>query len=92
MVTLPAAAWQRLPRSGRQSAAVRRWSTVPDREDDKAEARIEQILRLASMGKLVWPIADTGSNKGVHRIAAPTLVLRGDADHAAVSAVGGFVS
>ena len=34
------------------------------------------------MAKFVWPIPDKGIKKRLHRIAAPTLVLWGDADRA----------
>ena len=34
------------------------------------------------MAKFVWPIPDKGLKKRLHRIAAPTLLLWGDADRA----------
>jgi pimeloyl-ACP methyl ester carboxylesterase len=32
------------------------------------------------MGKFVWPIPDKGLRRRLHRVAAPTLLLWGDAD------------
>jgi pimeloyl-ACP methyl ester carboxylesterase len=64
------------------SDAARRWAAEPDDDDENAAAQIESIQRRAAMAKFVWPIPDKGLGKRLHRIAAPTLVLWGDADRA----------
>ena len=45
-------------------------------------AQIESIQRRAAMAKFVWPIPDKGLRKRLHRVAAPTLILWGEADRA----------
>jgi pimeloyl-ACP methyl ester carboxylesterase len=60
--------------------AARRWRHLPDAEPERVAAQIDQIQRLASMGKFVWPVPDKGLGKRLHRVAAPTLLLWGDAD------------
>lgn len=62
------------------SAAARTWGTLPADDEENVAAQIEQIQRLAAMGKFVWPIPDKGLRKRVHRIGAPTLILWGDDD------------
>jgi pimeloyl-ACP methyl ester carboxylesterase len=62
------------------SDAARRWAAEPDDEEANAVAQIESIQRRAAMAKFVWPIPDKGLGKRLHRIAAPTLVVWGDAD------------
>lgn len=61
---------------------ARRWIDLPASEEDNVAAQIESIQRRAAMSKFVWPIPDKGIRKRLHRIAAPTLVLWGDADRA----------
>jgi pimeloyl-ACP methyl ester carboxylesterase len=65
-----------------QSDPARAWATPPATEQENIDAQIESIARRAAMGKFVWPIPDRGITKRLHRIAAPTLVLWGDADRA----------
>ena len=38
------------------------------------------IWAQACTGKFVWPVADRGLDRRIHRIAAPTLILWGNAD------------
>ena len=38
------------------------------------------IWALACSGKFVWPIADRGFKNRIHRVAAPTLIVWGNAD------------
>ncbi|MBI1848071.1 MAG: alpha/beta hydrolase [Candidatus Rokubacteria bacterium] len=64
------------------SDAARRWATLPEADADNVAAQIESIQRRAAMAKFVWPIADKGLRKRLHRLTAPTLVLWGDADRA----------
>jgi pimeloyl-ACP methyl ester carboxylesterase len=62
------------------SEAARRWAAEPAGDDENVAAQIESVQRRAAMAKFVWPIPDKGLGKRLHRIAAPTLVLWGDAD------------
>jgi pimeloyl-ACP methyl ester carboxylesterase len=62
------------------SPAARAWAALPENEGDNVAAQIESVQRRAAMAKFVWPIPDRGLRKRLHRIAAPTLVLWGDAD------------
>jgi pimeloyl-ACP methyl ester carboxylesterase len=44
------------------------------------EGFIRITWALGCIGKLYWPIPDKGLKKRLHRIAAPTLLLRGKDD------------
>jgi pimeloyl-ACP methyl ester carboxylesterase len=51
------------------------------REDrDRLDAHVEELLNLGASAKLLWPIPDTGIDKRLPRIKAPTLVLTSDLD------------
>lgn len=63
-----------------ESAPARAWATLPQTEQENVAAQIEQIQRLAAMGKFVWPIPDKGLARRAHRIKAPVLLLWGDGD------------
>ena len=65
-----------------ESPAAREWATLPETEEENVAAQIEQIQRLSAMGKFVWPIPDKGLKKRLHRLAAPALILWGEADRA----------
>jgi len=64
------------------SAAARQWATVAGGDAESIAAEVESIQRRSAMAKFVWPIPDKGLKKRLHRIAAPTLLLWGDADRA----------
>jgi pimeloyl-ACP methyl ester carboxylesterase len=64
------------------SAPARAWAALPENDAANVAAQIESIQRRAAMAKFVWPIPDKGLKKRLHRIAAPTLLLWGDADRA----------
>jgi pimeloyl-ACP methyl ester carboxylesterase len=70
------------------SAAARAWATWPEAEAENVAAQIEQVQRLAAMGKFVWPIPDKGLARRAHRITAPTLLLWGDGDRVNPEAYG----
>jgi pimeloyl-ACP methyl ester carboxylesterase len=74
---LPAVLW-----ANPDSESARQWATLPESEEDNVVAQIESIQRLAAMARFVWPLPDRGIKKRLHRIAAPTLLLWGDADRA----------
>ena len=74
---LPAVLWR-----DPASPVARKWAALPESEEENVAAQIESVQRRAAMAKFVWPIPDKGLKKRLHRIAAPTLVLWGDADRA----------
>jgi pimeloyl-ACP methyl ester carboxylesterase len=63
-----------------RSDVAQRWAAPPASDEEQNAALIESIQRLAAMARFVWPIPDKGIRKRLHRIAAPTLLLWGDAD------------
>lgn len=80
VVTLPPAELDPLLWKDPESPPARAWSAPPPTEEEKVAAQIDRIQRLAAMGKFVWPLPDKGLRKRLHRVAAPTLLLWGDAD------------
>lgn len=64
------------------SEAARAWARSPEADPDNVPALAASLQRRAAMARFVWPIPDRGLRKRLHRIAAPTLVLWGDADRA----------
>src|SRR5262244_2831437 len=51
-------------------------------DPDDIAAQVESLQRRSSMAKFAWPIPDKGLRRRLHRIAAPTLLVWGDADRA----------
>ena len=88
VIVLPPAQLDSLLWSDPQSEAAQSWRALPEGEEERDAAQIEQIQRLASMGKFVWPIPDKGLGKRLHRVAAPTLILWGDDDRVNPDAYG----
>lgn len=88
VVILPAADLEALLWNDPESAAARGWRTLPQGDEENVAAQIEQIQRLAAMGKFVWPIPDKGLKKRLHRVAAPTLLLWGESDRVNPAAYG----
>ncbi len=74
---LPAVLWR-----DPASPVARQWAALPESDEENIAAQIESVQRRAAMAKFVWPIPDKGLKKRLHRVAAPTLVLWGDADRA----------
>ncbi len=60
--------------------AARRFFAVPSEETERVETLSQSIWAQACTGKFVWPIADRGLTKRIHRIATPTLIVWGSAD------------
>ena len=48
--------------------------------DERVDTLAQFIWAQACTGKFVWPIADRGFKRRAHRIAAPTLIVWGNAD------------
>jgi pimeloyl-ACP methyl ester carboxylesterase len=84
----PVQNWMILPDKARRpslfadpdGAAARRFFDVPQGEAERVDALSQFVWAQACTGKFVWPIADRGLTKRIHRIAAPTLIVWGDAD------------
>jgi pimeloyl-ACP methyl ester carboxylesterase len=83
---LPVNNWMILPEDQRRQAlfadpagaAAERFFKLPAEPEARAEAGF--IWSQACTGKFVWPIPDRGLKKRMHRIAAPSLIVWGDAD------------
>jgi pimeloyl-ACP methyl ester carboxylesterase len=52
----------------------------PSDDAARVETKAQFIWSQACTGKFVWPIADRGFGQRSHRIAAPTLIIWGEAD------------
>lgn len=65
---------------------ARRMFELPQDPEEKVKAMAAGVWALGCTGKFVWPIADRGLAKRLHRIAAPTLIVWGEHDRL-VSAV-----
>jgi pimeloyl-ACP methyl ester carboxylesterase len=61
-------------------APARRFFEVPKDEAARVETLSQFIWAQACTGKFVWPIADRGLRRRLHRVSAPTLVVWGKAD------------
>jgi pimeloyl-ACP methyl ester carboxylesterase len=61
-------------------AAAQRFFDVPKDEAARVDTLSQFIWAQACTGKFVWPIADRGLGKRIHRISAPTLIIWGNAD------------
>jgi pimeloyl-ACP methyl ester carboxylesterase len=85
---LPVKNWMLLPETARRPAffaepegeASKRFFAVPTDPDQRVDTVSQFIWSQACTGKFVWPIADRGLSKRIHRIAAPTLIVWGRAD------------
>jgi pimeloyl-ACP methyl ester carboxylesterase len=60
--------------------AAQRFFAVPADAAERVDSQAQTIWSQACTGKFVWPIADRGLSKRIHRIAAPTLIVWGEAD------------
>ena len=71
-----------------ESAVAR--STMPDLDDEEEKARqsLERVRALSTVARFLWPIADKGLVKRLHRITAPTLVVLGSDDKVVPAAYG----
>jgi pimeloyl-ACP methyl ester carboxylesterase len=60
--------------------AARRFFAVPADPAARVDVLSQFIWAQACTGKFVWPVADRGLGRRIHRIVAPTLILWGNAD------------
>lgn len=56
--------------------------------DDPSESIIREMLNLKAAAKFLWPIPDTGIERRLGRIDAPTLIIMSDQDRFIPSAYG----
>jgi pimeloyl-ACP methyl ester carboxylesterase len=84
----PVRNWMILPGKARRpllfadpdGEAAKRFFDAPADAMERVETQAQFIWAQACTGKFVWPIADRGFAQRSHRIAAPTLIVWGDAD------------
>lgn len=83
----PAPNWQAAPRDlapllfGDPSSPEASAALDPDGEpEDVIALRAGQLWSLGCVGQFIWPIPDRGLRRRLHRVAAPTTVVRGAAD------------
>jgi len=63
-----------------EGEAAQRFFDVPRDEAERVDTLSQSIWAQACTGKFVWPIADRGLKRRIHRVAAPTLIIWGAAD------------
>jgi pimeloyl-ACP methyl ester carboxylesterase len=63
-----------------KGAQAEKFFSLPDEAATRIEVQAARIWSQACTGKFVWPIADKGLKKRIHRIATPTLIVWGEAD------------
>jgi pimeloyl-ACP methyl ester carboxylesterase len=63
-----------------ESDVAKHFFDAPPDAPERVEIQAQFIWSQACTGKFVWPIADRGFAQRSHRIAAPTLIIWGDAD------------
>jgi pimeloyl-ACP methyl ester carboxylesterase len=64
-------------------AAAQKFFAVPSGEGERVDVLSQLIWSQACTGKFVWPVPDRGLKRRIHRIAAPTLIVWGEADRIA---------
>jgi pimeloyl-ACP methyl ester carboxylesterase len=63
-----------------EGAAAKRFFGTPDDPAERVDVLAQSLWSQACTGKFVWPVPDRGLKGRAHRIAAPTLIVWGDAD------------
>lgn len=61
-------------------AHAQKFFGLPTETEARIDAQVGLVWSQACTGKFVWPIADKGLKKRIHRIAMPTLIVWGKAD------------
>ncbi len=85
---MPVRNWMLVPHKERPAAyfakpdgdAAKRFFASPADEAQRIETMSMFVWAQACTGKFVWPIADRGLAKRIHRIVAPTLIVWGQGD------------
>ena len=84
----PVQNWMILPDKTRRASlfadpdgdVARHFFEPPADAAERVETLTQSMWSQACTGKFVWPIADRGLRKRIHRIVAPTLIVWGDTD------------
>lgn len=63
-----------------EGAQAEKFFRLPDETAMRIEVQAARIWSQACTGKFVWPVADKGLKKRIHRVAVPTLIVWGEAD------------
>lgn len=63
-----------------EGTIARQFAPGTGTDEEVRRAWLERMRSLAAAGKFMWPIADKGLRKRIHRIKAPTLLLWGERD------------
>jgi pimeloyl-ACP methyl ester carboxylesterase len=63
-----------------EGAAAKQFFDVPSDAAARVDTLAQFIWSQACTGKFVWPVPDRGLKHRIHRIAAPTLIVWGNAD------------
>lgn len=66
--------------------AAQTFFAVPEDASERVEVLSQFVWAQACTGKFVWPVPDRGLKRRIHRIAAPTLIVWGEADRIAGAA------
>ncbi len=53
---------------------------MPSDATERVDVLAQFVWAQACTGKFVWPLADRGLKRRIHRIAAPTLIVWGEGD------------
>jgi pimeloyl-ACP methyl ester carboxylesterase len=85
---LPVRNWMLLSEKARRASlfadpdgeAAKRFFAVPSDPEARVDTLSQSVWSQACTGKFVWPIADRGFKRRVHRVAAPTLIFWGKDD------------
>lgn len=85
---LPAAEVHRLAWADPEGVAARQFAPGAGTDEEQRRAWLERMRSLAAAGKFMWPIADKGLRKRIHRIKARTLLLWGEQDQLIPMAYG----
>jgi pimeloyl-ACP methyl ester carboxylesterase len=62
------------------SAAAKAFTTLPENEEERIEAIVENLTSLAEAGRYMWPIPDKGLSRRIHRLTANTCIVWGEKD------------
>lgn len=63
-----------------EAAAARMPKIDPEDRVAQGKAMLDREKAMSATGKFIWPIADKGLKKRIHRIKAPTLIVWGEKD------------
>jgi len=63
-----------------EGEAAKRFFGTPDDPAERIDVLAQSLWSQACTGKFVWPVPDRGLKGRTHRIAAPTLIVWGNAD------------